>query len=438
MIYCNQCGAAMADDAAACPRCGHRPPQSTQVDPVAVEGSPKEEVAGRRSRGGCGWAMLAGMAVGVALLVVVGLGLLAVYQGSQERARLNRAAAMEHYQKALEQLALGNHEISRAELELTLQLDPNNREAATKLAEVSAVIRSLPTPTSALRYQTAVTLYNEARERYNQQDWEGAISRLEQIRSLEPDYESAAIAQLLADAYLSAGLTLVEQDRLEEGIRYLDRCLELDPTRIQARDEKRWASLYMAGLGYWGADWQGAIESLRVLHQLNPAYRDTKQRLAEAHVAYAEVLSEAGDWCSARDQYDGALAIIRTAEIESRREEASLNCASAPSPSGTPPASGTFVGTLLRVEDVGNSGAMMVRGHVYDAAGQPLSGIRVGLSAFDYVAPPALTNAEGIFAFDGLGNAVTYTVSLLDLPAIPMPVKTDWSKLIWLEFRPQP
>jgi hypothetical protein len=81
---------------------------------------------------------------------------------------------------------------------------------------------------------------------------------------------------------------------------------------------------------------------------------------------------------------------------------------------------------------------MMIRGYVRDALGQPLPNISVGLSAFDWTAPPAHTNSEGLFAFDGLANPLTYTVTLLDLATVPLPVKTDWSKLVWVEFQAQP
>ncbi len=81
---------------------------------------------------------------------------------------------------------------------------------------------------------------------------------------------------------------------------------------------------------------------------------------------------------------------------------------------------------------------MMIRGHVLDAEGNPVGGVQVGLSAWDWSAPPALTTLDGVFAFDGLGNPVTYSVTLVDVPAVPLPVKTDWSKLVWVEFRAQP
>jgi len=382
--------------------------------------------------------MTAGLLAGCALLLIVGLAALGIYQGLQERTRLNQATALEHYQKGIEQFNVGNYELARAELEMSTQLDPKNRDAATKLAEVNALLSNLPTPTSVVGYQMAILLYNEARDLYNKGDWEGVISRLEQVQELDPDLEHDQVISLLVEAYYKAAMKLVDESRMEEAIRYLDRALELRPASQEIRDQKRLASLYVAGLGYWDANWQGVIDSLSLLYQLKPDYKDTRQRLYDAYVAYGDALAKSSDWCGARDRYDSALAIEKSDSLKAQREDAAQKCAIAPLPAGTPPPQGTFVGRLLNVEDVGRQEAMMIRGYVRDAAGKPMAGVKVGLSAFDWSAPPATTNAEGIFAFDGLGNPVTYTVKLIDLPAVPMSVKTDWSKLVWVEFDPQP
>jgi len=438
-MYCNNCGAELDDDARICPYCGLQPQAGVESaeKPLAVPEEPATPTSTPRT-GGCGWAMVAGMLAGLIILVIVALALLGVYQGVQERTRLNRAAASEHYHKGLEQLVLENYELARAEFELALQLDPKNQDAATKLAEVNALLGSQATPTSGMRHQTAILLYNEARQLYNQGDWEGVIAKLEQVQALEPEYEREQVTLLLVEAYHKAGLRLVDENRMEEAIRYFDRALELRPAEAEIREQKRLASLYLAGLGYWGANWQGAIDSFSVLYQLKPDYKDTRQRLYDAYVAYADTLYDDGDWCAARDRYDAALAMTFSEELKAKRESAAQQCAVVPLPTGTPPPSGTFVGRLVKVEDVGLETAMMIRGHILDQEGKPIAGVQVGLSAWDWSAPPALTNAEGVFAFDGLGNPVTYTVTLLDLPSIPLPVKADWSKLVWVEFRPQP
>jgi tetratricopeptide (TPR) repeat protein len=381
--------------------------------------------------------MLAGMLAGCAILIVVSVGLLAVYQGMQERTRLNRSAAIEHYHRGLEQFAAENYELAQAEFELAIQLDPSNRDAETKLVEVNLLLSRQPTPTSAVRRQTALLLYNEARDLYNKGDWEGVISKLEQVQVLDAEFEREQVTALLLEAYYKAGQRLVSETRMEEAIRYFDRALVLRPGDLSIRDEKRYAALYLAGIGYWGANWQGVIDTFNALYQLRPDYKDTQQRLFDAHVEYGDYFVSKNQWCNARDQYEGALSFHANDEVKAKRDDAQTQCAQASLPTPTPAPTGTFVGRLVNVEDVGAQTAMMIRGQVLDGQSNPMVNVRVGLSAFDWNAPPALTNGEGVFAFDGLANPVTYTVTLLDLPTVPLPVKADWSKLAWVEFQPQ-
>jgi len=438
-IECYHCGARVADDATECPYCGQSPGMHTSCPDASPDvPAPVATQSTSAPRRGCGWAMFAGMVAGATLLAVAALAILAVYQGTQERTRLNRAAAADHYQRGLDQLAMKNYDLAAAEFEMVLQLDPQNRDSAARLAEVNTLLDQRPTPTSAQRYYAAGVAYNAARELYNQKDWQGALAKLEEVRSLAPDYDAEQVTTLLADSYYRAALGLVEQNRLEEAIRYLDYSLALKSPNELAAEQRRLAALYLSGLGYWGANWQAAIESFRVLQQLQPDYLDTQQRLHDAYLEYADALSSRSDWCSARDHYDSALALAADDMTRSKREEAARNCVVPPAPPPTPPPAGTYVGTVVRVEDVGRKEAMMIRGRILDALGRPVVGTRVGLSAWDWTAAPALSNEEGVFAFDGLGNPVTYNVTLLDLPSVSLPAKADWSKLVWVEFRPQP
>ena len=411
---------------------------ASSVEPDKTEEQLEAKSSPRPRRRGCGWAMIAGMLAGCALLIMISVGGLAVYQGLQERTRLNRAAATEHYQRGLEQFAASNFDLAKAELELAVALDPANRDAEAKLIEINLLLGQLPTPTSAVRRQTALLLFNESRELYNMGDWEGAIAKLEQVRSLDAEYEPDKVTELLFESSVKAGQKLASESRMEEAIRYFDRALALRPSDVTVRDQKRYASLYLAGTGYWGANWQGAIDTFTALYQLQPNYLDTKQRLFDAYVEFGDYLVSKSQWCKARDQYNGALSYSVNAEVVVKRESAEQQCIQGSLPTATPPPSGAFVGRLLTVEEVGSPSAMMIRGYVKNAQGQPVPNVRVGLSVFDWNAAPALTNGDGLFAFDGLGNPVTYTVTLLDLTSVPFPVKADWSKLTWVELQAQP
>lgn len=447
-MFCNECGARADDDARFCPKCGKRlspgiaPIEQPLPEPPAPVETPQPlppppQMQARPAKPGCSWAMTAGMIAGAVLIVIIVVAGLAVWQGFQERSRINRSVATEHYEQGLEYLAQGQYDLARAEFEIVLQIDPAHREAPAKLAEAQAHGNSQPTP-SAGNSQNLVLLYNEARQSYNEGDWDAVITKLQQLQSLDPNYEKEDIAALLAEAYYRAGLELVDENRMEEAVRYFSRSQELNPGNPDVYEQRRLASLYLSGMTYWGANWSGVIENLTVLHEIKPEYKDVQQKLQEAHITYADILLEKGDWCAARDHYASAVAIRPRDDIESKRRTATDYCAASPTSGDTTAPKGTFVGRLVKVESVGQSNAMMIRGTVLDENGRPIPGLRVGLSAWDWKAPPALTNQDGVFAFDGLGNPVTYTITLENEPTVPLPVKTDWGKLVWVELRRQP
>ncbi|MBC7263044.1 MAG: tetratricopeptide repeat protein [Chloroflexi bacterium] len=442
-MHCEVCGTRLPEGALVCPYCGYemrteqRNDQPSLTPPLVAEPVGEEEVQ-TAPRRGCGrWAMLLGLVVGFSLLLVVGLGIVGVYQGLQDRNRTNRTAAAAHYDKGLAAMAQGNYELAEAEFELAVSLNPGHSEAAAKLVEVRALLQGSPTPTPGLLGERLITLYNEARQAYNRQDWGVVINRLEEIVSLDPAFERDEVRSLLFDAYRASGLQLVGEDRLEEAIRYFDQALQLRPGDLDVLTQRQLASLYLTGLSYWGADWERAIEAFRTLYSIQPQYKDARQRLIDAYVAHGDVLATKGDYCKARDQYQQALDIAPDPRITAKRDDAATQCASGTPPPGTPGPSGYFVGRLVRYEAV-EEGKIYVRGRVLDEKGNPIPGVRVGISAFDWSAPPATTNYEGIYAFDGLANEITFTLTLVDLPHVPFDVHTYFGKLVWVDFQRQP
>ena len=76
---------------------------------------------------------------------------------------------------------------------------------------------------------------------------------------------------------------------------------------------------------------------------------------------------------------------------------------------------------------------MFIRGHVYDSSGAPVAGTRVKIQAWDF-SVFATTDGTGQFSFDGLANPVMYTLTLADLPSVPLEVETAWGRLSWVVF----
>ena len=123
-------------------------------------------------------------------------------------------------------------------------------------------------------------------------------------------------------------------------------------------------------------------------------------------------------------------------------EQANIRQQSSLEPSPAPPATltpgptkaplGTFVGSVVEQTAI-DPGKMFIRGHVLDKGDRGVQGTRVQIQAWDWKTM-AVTDGNGQFAFDGLGNPVTYTLTLLDLLSLPFDVAGEWGKIKWVQF----
>jgi len=453
-MRCGNCGGEVADGTIFCPHCGHRLKSRADVVPTgpclpyqdtykAYE-SPEPE---RRRVSGCRWALLTGAFTLVFLVIILGIGALAVYHGLQDQSRENLQVAQEHYNKGLNHMAKGSYELAIAEYEEALRLNPDLSEAQLKLDEARSLAVAKPAPTTDADRDLADRLYREARAFYDQHEWEKAIADLEELRSLDAIYHPQDLETLLFGAYYYGGLALVNEGRMEEAIHRFDRALELQPDNPDVVGQRHLASLYIAGLGYWEADWAKAVEQFDALYQIEPSYRDVGQRLHEAHVRYGDLLFEKQAWCEAQEQYEAALKVIPTQEIAQRRDKAAKVCA-APAgatseppntPGETPAAQGTFVGEFAGYEDISHITTrwVRVRGRVINAAGEGVPGKTVKIAAFDW-SGTATTGATGEYGFDFLDKDLEFTLSLVDLPSTPIKVKTKFGVLAKVNFVEKP
>lgn len=271
---------------------------------------------------------LKGLALVVILLLVVILviGALGVYHGLQKRDRLAQETAEEHYAAGLARLQDGEYELAVAELELTLRLVPDYRDAEEKLSEAKARLESQETPTVEMHNQVAADLLSQAQAFYNEGKWDDAVLTLERLRTLDPDYEPEVVEALLFETFYNQSLELINERRLEEALRYLDKALELRPAQEDVLKQRKLAALYLTAISYWGADWDKAITNFHELYSIELDYMDVKQRLYEAYVNRGDLYTEQHEWCSAEDQYSLALEIQPDEAGEEKRIEANRLC----------------------------------------------------------------------------------------------------------------
>jgi tetratricopeptide (TPR) repeat protein len=262
----------------------------------------------------------------LALVVLLGIGALAVYDGLRDRVRLTHETAEQHYTAGLAHLENGEYELAVAELELTLRLVPDYGDAEEKLSEAKARLQSQETPTVEMHQRVAADLLSQAQAFYEDGKWEDVVLTLERLQALDADYERAAVEDLLFETFYDQGLELINEGRLEEALRSLDEALEVKPGQEEVLKQRKLAALYLTAISYWGANWDKAITNFYELYSIEPDYMDVKQRLYDAYMSKGGLYADQGDWCAAEDQYALALEIQPDQAGEEKRIEANRLC----------------------------------------------------------------------------------------------------------------
>jgi tetratricopeptide (TPR) repeat protein len=291
-----------------------------------LEGKPRDAESvslGRRLRPVLLW--------GVGFLVVLGLSIgsgiyFGLRQGEQERIRRLEREAEQHYQAGLERLDQGSFELALAEFEYVLQIDPDHPLAEQGIAEAEARLKPDPTPTANPQEPITATVYREALGHYEAERWQDAAAALTSLRQIDPEYKAAQVEEMLFESLYQAGTALLEEDDFELGIFYLDRAVALRPLDEAASTQQRLAKQYVEAYSYWGVDWERCIAGFEGLYRVAPEYKDVPQRLYRAHLKYAEAWEAQGEMCPAVEQYDEALRLLASSEVDDTRAGAAQIC----------------------------------------------------------------------------------------------------------------
>lgn len=282
-----------------------------------------------------------------------------LYRGERDREQKRLELAEQHYQTGLKRLDMGEYELAIAEFEYVLELNPDHLTASQGISEARARIAAIPTPTIETEtYEIVVDdLYQNAVAHYEEEDWEGAIAVLTQLRVLDPTYAAENAEEMLFTSLYNAGMAFLEEDRFEEGVFYLDQAVALRPLNEEALTQRSLAIKYMTALGYWGVDWDECIERFEQLYAIAPTYKDIFSRLYRAHVTYADIWYDEGEMCPAEVQYAQAMQLMNDPEIEQKRAKANEICLVA-TPTPIAPITGTMPITLTKPPPGFNAGRL--------------------------------------------------------------------------------
>jgi len=236
------------------------------------------------------------------------------------------------------------YNLARTRLNWVLQRDPNNSEAKSILAEIDALLnvvpaaetavpptataRPLPTPTPGLIGDPDEELARIRRVVANE-SWQDAISALLTFQFQYPSYERETTDRLLYDAYVAQGLVYLKGDQVELGLASLEQAERLGDLPQEALDYRLWAELYVAGLAYYGVNWDASTYYIRELCQAAPFYQDSCSLLQQALIRLGDQFAFVFDWCPAESYYRQAASYGADAILNDKLGQARANCAEA-------------------------------------------------------------------------------------------------------------
>ncbi len=271
--------------------------------------------------------------LGIVLTVVGLLGILAaitglaVYQGLQDRAAIAQDKAEAHYQAGLQHLEAGELDLAIAEFDLALRLAPDHDMARAKLAEIQQTRSAVQTPTSEVLSGVLDQLFEQAVALYDAGEWDDAAAAFAYIMTLDADYRWEEIEQYRFDSYRLKGEALEAENRLEEAIHAYDQALRVNPAAQEIAQRREMLSLYVAGAGAAGADWERAIEAFSRLYAIDRTYRDVELRLYEAYVGHGDAFMAWGLWCQAKTEYGIAKGMDDNPTVQAKLNDATQRCA---------------------------------------------------------------------------------------------------------------
>ncbi len=272
--------------------------------------------------------------------MIAGSGVAGYYQGLHDREERTLEIAALHFVRGQQNLQAKKYELAVAEFEYVLQLAPDYPRAGELLAETRRRMNVLPTPTLPPTVTTATgDLFKQGQTAFQAKQWDRAAELMAQVRAIDPTYEKAAVEDMLFTARYNQGMKQLSAGVLEEGILYLDLAAELRPLDQNAVTQRKLASMYLTATGYWGVNWEKAIERFSELAAIAPNYRDTGKRLIEARINYGDQYARQQDYCPAVKIYSDTLRFGVGATVQAKLDDAQQKCAGA-----TPtPVTGTVV-----------------------------------------------------------------------------------------------
>jgi tetratricopeptide (TPR) repeat protein len=217
-------------------------------------------------------------------------------------------------------MEFGRYEIAKQRLEWIIQNDPTFPGAQEKLTEVLVQITLkenyiAPTATPSLTptpdFSGAEEAFARAQQLTAAQDWPGTLAALDQIRKLDPTYQTSLVDGMYHFALRNQGYDLVtKQGNLEGGIYYLTLAERFGLLDVNAAGVREGARYYILGASFWDLDWEQAVFYFSQVYGgwtgLWDGTMTVGERFHYASMRYGDQLFADGKYCDAVVQYENA------------------------------------------------------------------------------------------------------------------------------------
>lgn len=257
------------------------------------------------------------------LIVILFLAILAGYGSGITTRTENESSSIsqqlgEQYQYALVDIEFQRYANARQRLEWIIAHDPTFPGAQEKLTEVLVVI-NVPTPTMTVAptstpdFSGAEQAFAQAQQFIAAQDWPGALGILDQIRKLDPSYQTGQVDGMYYFALRNYGYDLItRQGNLEGGIYHFTLAERFGPLDREANSLREGARFYLIGASFWELNWEQALLYFQQVAAGYPGLWDgtmtAGERLFIASMRYGDLLVEQERWCDAVTYYQNAQA----------------------------------------------------------------------------------------------------------------------------------
>ncbi|MEW6085115.1 MAG: hypothetical protein AB1607_11020 [Chloroflexota bacterium] len=220
----------------------------------------------------------------------------------------------EQFTFALVDIQFGRYEIAKQRLEWIIQNDPSFPGAQQELTNVLVLMNQpTPTPTPSLTptpdFSGAEEAYSRAQQLIAAQDWPGALGALDEMRKLDPNYNTPLVDGMYYFAFRNHGVNLINSGNLEGGIYQITLAERFGPLDRDSNGLREGARVYLIGASFWELDWAQAVFYFQQASSWGNLWDGTMTagaRYQFALMRYGDELLAKGDACGAYTQYTSA------------------------------------------------------------------------------------------------------------------------------------